>query len=380
MASVHKDHKERSSFWIAAFRGSDGRRKQKSTGTTRRSDALRLALEWECLAKDGREKRLVVAQARKVISEITEQATGEPLHYKSAQEYFKEWLRNNESATSAATFAKYRQVSRDFLESLGSRAEFALNAIGASDVTTYRDKLIRKGLSAASVVNLLKVLSVAFDAAHREGVIPLNPVKAVKRPSEDDKGEREAFTMDQLQALLREAEGDWKGCILFGVHTGLRLRDITNLKWGNIDLESRTYSVRTAKTKRAHTAGLHSDVEQWLRSCTPSLPQAYVFPELAGKRGGGESGLSKQFKRLMEKAGIKGRLMRRAKGKEGRNLSSLTFHSLRHTCATMQAAQGVSEELRMVHLGHSTKAAHKIYTHREVEQLRQIADSVPSIL
>lgn len=28
-----------------------------------------------------------------------------------------------------------------------------------------------------------KALSVAFDAAHREGIIPVNPVKALKRPS-----------------------------------------------------------------------------------------------------------------------------------------------------------------------------------------------------
>lgn len=87
----------------------------------------------------------------------------------------------------------------------------------------------------------LKVLSVALEEAHREGIIPLNPVKAVKRPSEDGKGEREAFTMDQLQAFLRVAAGDWKGCILFGVHAGLRLRGITSLKWGNLDFEARTY-------------------------------------------------------------------------------------------------------------------------------------------
>ena len=317
MPSIHKDSQNRSPHWIAAFRGSDGKRKQKSTRTTNRADALRLAVEWERLAKEGREKRLVAAQARKVISEITEQATGEPLHYKSAQEYFQEWLRNNEGATSKATFAKYQQVGRDFLKSLGERADFPLNAIGAPDVTTYRDKLMRKGLSAASVVNLLKVLSVAFDAAHREGIIPVNPAKAVKRPSDGDKGEREAFTMEQLQALLRAAEGDWRGCILFGFHTGLRLKDITNLKWENIDLVERTYSVRTAKTKRVHKAGLHSDVEGWLGSRIRGSPQAFVFPDLAGKRGGGESGLSKQFKRLMERAGVKGRLMRKARGAEG---------------------------------------------------------------
>jgi len=380
MPSIHKDAKNRSPNWIAAFRGADGRRKQKSTGTKNRADALRLAVEWERLASDGRNNRLVAAQARKVISEITEHATGEPLHYKNAKDYFTEWLRNNEGTTSKATFAKYKQVGTAFVASLGKRADFPLNALGAPDVTTYRDKLIQKGLSAASVTNLLKVLSVAFEAAEREGLIPQNPVKAVKRPSETEKHEREAFTVDQLRALLAAAEGDWQGCILFGFHTSLRLRDITQLKWENFDLDSRTYSVRTSKTKRSHTAGLHPDLSQWLAGRIQGVPKACAFPELAGKQGGGESGLSKQFKRIMERAGIKGQLMRRATGKAGRNVSSLSFHSLRHTCATMQAAQGVPEELRMVHLGHSTKAAHKIYTHRELTQLRDIAASVPSIL
>lgn len=98
--------------------------------------------------------------------------------------------------------------------------------------------------------------------------------------------------MEQLQALSRTAEGDWRGCVLFGFHTGLRLRDITNLEWENIDLEERTYSVRTAKTKRVHKAGLHSDVEGWLGSRIRVLPHAFVFPELSGKRGGGRVALA----------------------------------------------------------------------------------------
>ena len=105
-------------------------------------------------------------------------------------------------------------------------------------------------------------------------------------------GEREAFTMEQLQALLRAAESDWIGCILFGFPTGLRPKDITNLKWENIELEERTYSVRTAKTKRVHKAGLHSDVEGWLGSRIRSLPYAFVFPDLACKRGGGRVALA----------------------------------------------------------------------------------------
>jgi len=64
MPSIHKDANNRSPNWIAAFRGADGRRKQKSTGTKNRADALRLAVEWERLASEGRSNRLVAAQAR----------------------------------------------------------------------------------------------------------------------------------------------------------------------------------------------------------------------------------------------------------------------------------------------------------------------------
>ena len=64
MPSIHKDANNRSPNWIVAFRGADGRRKQKSTGTKNRADALRLAVEWERLASEGRSNRLVAAQAR----------------------------------------------------------------------------------------------------------------------------------------------------------------------------------------------------------------------------------------------------------------------------------------------------------------------------
>jgi integrase len=56
-----------------------------------------------------------------------------------------------------------------------------------------------------------------------------------------------------------------------------------------------------------------------------------VFPELFDKPGPGKSGLSMSFKRLMGRAGIDDGLARKKDGKLGRNVSRLSFHSLRHT-------------------------------------------------
>lgn len=78
-----------------------------------------------------------------------------------------------------------------------------------------------------------------------------------------------------------------------------------------------------------------------------------MFPVLAGKAGGGKSGLSMAFKRIMEHAEIKGRLLREANG-EGRSQSSLSFHSLRHGFVSVMANAGVAQELRQKLTGHAS--------------------------
>ncbi len=112
VASIHKNPLARSPFWFAAFRGADGRRIKKSTKTTDRSLAMKLALEWESMAQKANVGALVAAQARRVVAEITEIATGEPLQFKTAGEFLSGWLRSKEGAKSRSTFLKYRQTVR----------------------------------------------------------------------------------------------------------------------------------------------------------------------------------------------------------------------------------------------------------------------------
>ena len=72
----------------------------------------------------------------------------------------------------------------------------------------------------------------------------------------------------------------------------------------------------------------------------------------------------------MDRAGIKGRLLREANG-AGRSQSSLSFHSLRHSFNAALANAGVGVELRQELTGHSSPEMNKNYTHPDVERMRE---------
>jgi integrase len=168
------------------------------------------------------------------------------------------------------------------------------------------------------------------------------------------------------------------GAILAGYYTGLRLRDIADLQWSAVDLDARIITVTTRKTRTIVTVPIHSDLRAWLEKQTRGIGKAPLFSTLAGKAGGGRSGLSMAFKRIMERAKIKGRLLRNATGL-GRSQSSLSFHSLRHSFNSAMANAGVAPEVRQKLTGHLSQDMNRIYTHHELELLRSAIAVIPGI-
>ncbi len=339
MASIFK--KPKSPFYFAAFRGANGERIQRTTKQRNRSAALRTAQEWESLATKGRNKTLTEAQARRVVSEIVEASTGETLHFHSCRAWLDEWLLGKRGTTAPATHAKYEQVLRDFLAHLGERAELTLAAIGPRDLRSFRDALAKGGRSASTVnMAIRKTLAVPFLAALRLGYIPMNPCAAVEPLRDDSEASRDTFTLEQVAALLAVAEDEWKGAILAGYTTGLRLRDVAELEWSMIDFEANVIRVKTRKTGATLMLPLHDDLSAWLLTQRRGIGKAKVFPSLAGKGTGGRHGLSGRFKAIMEAAGIKGRIVRDSQAGKGRQTSSLSFHSLRHSFVSALANAG----------------------------------------
>ena len=378
MASVFKI--PRSPFYFAAYRDVKGHRTQRTTKQRNRNLALRMAQDWEKLAEKGRARTLTEAQARRVVSEILENSTGETLHFHSCRAWLDEWLAGKSGTTAPATLAKYEQTVRDFKTHLGERADVPLASISPRDVRSFRDAIAKRGC-APSTVNMAvkKTLSVPFLAALRLGYIPMNPCAAVEPLRDDADAERQTFTGEQVGKLLRVAEGNWKGAILAGYFTGLRLRDVAEMKWEAVDFPAGVLRIKTRKTGAVLVLPLHPELVSWLRSQPRGIGKAPIFPDLAGKGTGGRFGLSGRFAAIMEAAKIKGRILRGADGK-GRKTSSLSFHSLRHSFNSALANAGVAQEVRQKLTGHASAAMNDRYTHHEMETLRAAVAKLPGLV
>ena len=181
MASVTKDtHVPRKSpFWIACYNGvgNDGllRRFKRSTKTIDKKLAKKLADEWEALEKLAGKGRLTESHCRKVIAQMYERTTGEPLHFRTAREYLTEWLQSKRNETEPRSFLKYEQIVNEFLTHVGAKADRFLRDITPADIRSWRDALKRKGLSSPTVNQAIKTLRMPFKAAHDAGYIDINP-------------------------------------------------------------------------------------------------------------------------------------------------------------------------------------------------------------
>jgi len=342
-------------------------------------------MEWEKAAAQARDRNLTAAQARKVLAEMVQHSTGESLTSYTFESWVKEWLVNKTASASPATMLRYKQVTRDFMETIGSRAQAPITSITKGDIIKFRDEL-RAGGRAVSTVNLniKKVLSVPFEAARKSGIITVNPIFGVDSLKEEGQRKKlrsikEPFAAGEVAALVQHSEGEWKGAIILGATTGLRLGDVVSLKWENIDRKAGFISVETIKTGESLTLPIHSDFEVWLTKQTEGIGKAPVFPTLIARKINGRAGLSRQFRGIMEKAKIKEKAIE-ATGDAGRTRFSKGFHSLRHSFASVLANKNVSAEVRQRLTGHKDDETHQGYTTIELKTRKAAVKKIPSVL
>jgi integrase len=352
-----------------------------STKTEDKPLAQEIAMKWAQLAQAGRAGRLTESQCRAVIAQMYERAIGQPLPFRTTRAYLLEWLENSKTDTTLSSNRRYQQIIGSFLTHVGVKADRLLREITSNDIRSWRDALRAKGLSVTTTNGSLKILRMPFKAAHDNGLIDLNPLTktSVKLLKDETRMAKDIFAAEQIAMLLKAAPSeDWQGAILCGYFTGLRLKDVCDLTWSSVDLVEQIITIETRKTRKTVTLPIHPQFGAWLVRQTRGIGKAPVFPSLAGILGSGKTGLSMQFRHIMDKAGIKGRVLREATG-AGRPHSSLSYHSLRHSFNAALANAGVGVETRQELTGHSSVTMNKLYTHPDIELKRAAISLLPSI-
>jgi integrase len=286
MASVVKDSRNRSPYWIACYTDATGRRLKKSTGLTAKSKAMEMARALQKASDEARRGALTEARTRELLSEVLQSVNGEGLHVFTVTQWFDHFVNQKKKSRAAATGKRHAQTMREFMAFLGPRAKLNIAAITSRDIASFRDHRHSLGLAPATVNIDVAILSAAFNAALRQGHVSVNPCLAIK-PLKNKPQRKGVFTPEQVAALLKAAKGDWRGLILLAFYSGQRLLDCANLRWRDVDLVSgiKTIRFQVRKTGAEVVTVIHQALEDYLLSLpTPDADDEYIFSTLAGRR------------------------------------------------------------------------------------------------
>jgi integrase len=382
MASVHRDPRSKKGVWYAAFYQADGTRVFRSTKEKDKQRALAIAHGWAAAEREAARGDLTKDRVTEILNETLNRCGIAPVERISVRAWLQGWLESSERTVKPSSLVAYSQAVALFLEFLGENgARRRLESITERDIEAFTRELIESGRQPSTINNLVrKFLSVPFEKARKTGKIRYNPIQATS-PLKTQAAPRDTFTPEQVRALLKVADNDWQGAILFAYGTGTRLGDVANLKWSALDPERGIVDFKEGKTGSRAIKGLHPDFLEWVKS-QPVVPfnrEEPVFPTLASRSLDGLRGLSKTFTDLCDQAGLPKRLIRQANDGCGRSVRALTFHSFRHTAASAVFNQAALKEITRRVTNHAAGGALDRYIHEDIEALQAATNLIPRL-
>lgn len=381
MASLWKH--PQSKFWTACFTSPDGRQLKRSTKTTDKKLAMKLAEEFEQAARTQRTLR----QARVVISDLHKELSGSNVESMSLMHYVENWLERRELEVSPATMKFYRSCTTKFTKWLGDTALKNISLIDADHIVGFRNSEAT-GHSVKTVNHHLKCLRMVFKAAKRDGYISQDPsefVDTIKKTAIQPSAsiaKRRPFSTQEIQRVLDHCDDEWRSIVLFGFYTGQRLGDIANLTWLNVNIEKEAIQLVTAKTKKLLNLPIappllaqlkHQRSRGQFKVADPLHPKAF---EIASKNGTGH--LSGIFSRVLVAAGLREKA-KHVKKEGPRSTSELSFHSLRYSATTQLQAAGIAPGITQEFIGHESEEIHQHYARFGMDNLRKAADALPDV-
>jgi integrase len=180
---------------------------------------------------------------------------------------------------------------------------------------------------------------------------------------------------------LEACDTEWRGLVLFGLYLGQRLGDLAKLTWRAVNLETGEIAFTTRKTGRRIVLPLMQPLSDYLSALPGSdNPNAFIFPRAASVKHTGT--LSNRFYDVLADAGLVEPRGHDARGKgrsQAREVSEISFHSLRHSAVTMLKASGLSDVFAREIVGHESAAVSRQYTHLSTDDLRNAMRRLPDV-
>ena len=337
--------------------------------------------------KKRAEKMLMDARAAQE-AELEAKATEQNAESTSASlipftEFLLDWLEMTKKNVEETTYGAYAMGIKNkiipyFEEHHPGLALCEVTPKHIQDYYTY--ELPVRGVSANTVIHRHANIRKALQYAFKLGLIDSNPADRIERPKKE-KFVGSVYEEDELNRLFEIVKGDpIELGVILGAFYGLRRSEAVGLKWDAIDFKKKTITIRHTVTQA--TIDGKSKIIQKDRTKTKSsyrsLPLVPPFEELLHRLKAqqelnqklcGRSYCKKYTGYIyvneigeLVKPGYITQHFPLVLQKNG--LRKIRFHDLRHSCASLLYANGVSLKEIQEWLGHSDiSTTSNIYTH-----------------
>ena len=211
-------------------------------------------------------------------------------------------------------------------------------------LTEYRP--MGKPVSRFTAQNYYRVLNGALNAAVRADVIKVNPFTKIGNSDKIRRPEskREYMTIEELRALIATPMKNEavKQAYLFSCFCGLRISDIIGLKWGKVYVDNGQYRLEVVmqKTKETIYLPLSPEALRWMPERGDKTSEDHVFDLPSTTH------INILLKPWAKAAGIDKRF---------------SFHTARHTFATMMLTLGADLYTTSKLLGHTDVKMTQVY-------------------
>jgi integrase len=319
---VFRREGSRGPVWYAKYRLPSGRQVQRKIGPAWTERGRPAAGHFTKRTAEGWLRAVIDEARRGTLPGMVQ--TGARLSDAAA-----EWLRycEHERACKPSTITEYRHAANLIVRSMGD--------LPLEDITPEVIERWKAGLTGSNrtVAKYLVNLHGIFRRAMKVWGLPRNPVAEVERPRYRISDDLDAFSPEEVHALVRAAASERDAAMFMtAAFTGLRLGELLALQWRDVDFAGegvrvrRSYNVHggvgTPKSGKVRSVPMVPDVARTLAALANrgefTHEEDLVFPGDFGTFQDA-SALRERYKAALKRA----------------ELRPLRFHDLRHTFGTL---------------------------------------------
>lgn len=312
-------------------------------------------------------------------------------------DFLLDWLEMMKNSLEVTTYASYAKAIKNRIAPYYYEKQIKLKDLIPKDIQDYYQYGLNvEKVSANTVIHRHANIRKALQYALRTGLIDYNPADRVERPRKE-KYHAAIYNDQELDILFKIVKGKKiELAIILGAFYGLRRSEVVGLKWDAIDFERKTLTIKhtvtevtldgkvlvvdkeRTKTKASHrTLPLVAPFEELLYRmkaeqernrklcggvyCTKYLD--FIYVDELGERIK-PNYITQHFSIVIKNNGLK----------------KIRFHDLRHSCASLLYANGVSLKEIQEWLGHSDiSTTSNIYTHLDYSTKISSANAILNV-